>query len=203
MQGCAAGRFLLSLRAYGSIFHCCLRTFLYLWKEGPQAASPAAGTSKNRKAMASGSDPRNIDFSLKTLSLCTLPYRYSRRYCCWDFFRLCSVLARRHAGTDSLLTFYNFRRQKEPGKLISRAVRGADRIWTGESGCCRPTPYHLATAPYYILNTQCMNQQMRVMTPTGIEPVLPPWKGDVLTAWPRGHNTVTASAVTVLYVSIQ
>ena len=22
------------------------------------------------------------------------------------------------------------------------------------------------------------------MTPTGIEPVLPPWKGDVLTAWP-------------------
>ena len=28
--------------------------------------------------------------------------------------------------------------------------RGADRIWTGESGCCRPTPYHLATAPYLI-----------------------------------------------------
>ena len=25
------------------------------------------------------------------------------------------------------------------------------------------------------------------MTPTGIEPVLPPWKGDVLTAWPRSH----------------
>ena len=25
----------------------------------------------------------------------------------------------------------------------------------------------------------------RAMTPTGIEPVLPPWKGDVLTAWPR------------------
>ena len=23
------------------------------------------------------------------------------------------------------------------------------------------------------------------VTPTGIEPVLPPWKGDVLTAWPR------------------
>ena len=23
-----------------------------------------------------------------------------------------------------------------------------------------------------------------IMTPTGIEPVLPPWKGDVLTAWP-------------------
>ena len=28
-------------------------------------------------------------------------------------------------------------------------TRGADRIWTGESGCCRPTPYHLATAPEY------------------------------------------------------
>ena len=26
------------------------------------------------------------------------------------------------------------------------------------------------------------------MTPTGIEPVLPPWKGDVLTAWPRSRN---------------
>ena len=25
------------------------------------------------------------------------------------------------------------------------------------------------------------------VTPTGIEPVLPPWKGDVLTAWPRSH----------------
>ena len=25
------------------------------------------------------------------------------------------------------------------------------------------------------------------MTPTGIEPVLPPWKGDVLTAWPWSH----------------
>ena len=25
------------------------------------------------------------------------------------------------------------------------------------------------------------------VTPTGIEPVLPPWKGDVLTAWPWSH----------------
>ena len=25
------------------------------------------------------------------------------------------------------------------------------------------------------------------LTPTGIEPVLPPWKGDVLTAWPRSQ----------------
>ena len=27
-----------------------------------------------------------------------------------------------------------------------------------------------------------------VMTPTGLEPVLPPWKGGVLTAWPTDHN---------------
>ena len=27
------------------------------------------------------------------------------------------------------------------------------------------------------------------VTPTGIEPVLPPWKGDVLTAWPWSHNS--------------
>ena len=26
-----------------------------------------------------------------------------------------------------------------------------------------------------------------LVTPTGIEPVLPPWKGDVLTAWPRSR----------------
>ena len=26
------------------------------------------------------------------------------------------------------------------------------------------------------------------VTPTGIEPVLPPWKGDVLTSWPRSHK---------------
>ena len=26
-----------------------------------------------------------------------------------------------------------------------------------------------------------------MVTPPGIEPGLPPWKGDVLTAWPTGH----------------
>ena len=29
-----------------------------------------------------------------------------------------------------------------------------------------------------------------LVTPTRIELVLPPWKGDVLTAWPRGHKKV-------------
>ena len=28
---------------------------------------------------------------------------------------------------------------------------------------------------------------LQMVTPTGFEPVLPPWKGGVLTAWPRGH----------------
>ena len=31
-----------------------------------------------------------------------------------------------------------------------------------------------------------------MVTPTGIEPVLPPWKGDVLTAWPRSRILVAA-----------
>ena len=31
----------------------------------------------------------------------------------------------------------------------------------------------------------CQLSHIGLMTPTGIEPVLPPWKGDVLTAWPR------------------
>ena len=30
--------------------------------------------------------------------------------------------------------------------------------------------------------------QILMVTPRGIEPLLPPWKGGVLTAWPRGHN---------------
>ena len=37
-----------------------------------------------------------------------------------------------------------------------------------------------ATSAYYEPKSSFL------MTPTGIEPVLPPWKGDVLTAWPRG-----------------
>ena len=29
---------------------------------------------------------------------------------------------------------------------------------------------------------------IELVTPTGFEPVLPPWKGGVLTTWPRGHR---------------
>ena len=31
---------------------------------------------------------------------------------------------------------------------------------------------------------QLITASQKLVTPTGIEPVLPPWKGDVLTAWP-------------------
>ena len=51
------------------------------------------------------------------------------------------------------------------------------------SGCCRPMPYRLAMSPLIILYSYLCD----IMTPTGIEPVLPPWKGDVLTAWPRSR----------------
>ena len=40
-----------------------------------------------------------------------------------------------------------------------------------------------ATSAYCCVYTIGLNQ----VTPTGIEPVLPPWKGDVLTAWPRSR----------------
>ena len=34
-----------------------------------------------------------------------------------------------------------------------------------------------------------------MVTPRGIEPLLPPWKGGVLTAWPRGHNMELAIGI--------
>ena len=38
---------------------------------------------------------------------------------------------------------------------------------------------------YIVLLTVHQLKNITRVTPTGIEPVLPPWKGDVLTAWPR------------------
>ena len=32
------------------------------------------------------------------------------------------------------------------------------------------------------------SKNLKMVTPRGIEPLLPPWKGGVLTAWPRGHK---------------
>ena len=36
------------------------------------------------------------------------------------------------------------------------------------------------------------------MTRTGFEPVLPPWKGGVLTAWPTGHVKILCIAQYVM-----
>ena len=43
----------------------------------------------------------------------------------------------------------------------------------------------------YWLQVSCSTSWAKValVTPTGIEPMSPPWKGDVLTAWPRGHKS--------------
>ena len=61
--------------------------------------------------------------------------------------------------------------------------RGANQIWTGDRGVadlCLTTWLwrRIYFALFYTIK----------MTPTGIEPVLPPWKGDVLTAWPWSHT---------------
>ena len=78
----------------------------------------------------------------------------------------------------SLLLLIRFR-QKRSQNINSEIQRGANRIWTGDNGVAdRGLTTWLSrhiiklSSPFW-------------MTPTGIEPVLPPWKGDVLTAWPR------------------
>ena len=45
----------------------------------------------------------------------------------------------------------------------------------------RPTDYKSVALPAEL------KWQIKLVTPTGIEPMSPPWKGDVLTAWPRGQ----------------
>ena len=62
--------------------------------------------------------------------------------------------------------------QKETNYLVSSKRRRPDLNWWWR--CCRPLPYHLATTPQ--------------VTPTGFEPMLPPWKGGVLTTWPRSQT---------------
>ena len=59
---------------------------------------------------------------------------------------------------------------KKSGNICFQiSPRGANQIWTGDRGVA----------------DLCLTTWLwRQMTPTGIEPVLPPWKGDVLTAWP-------------------
>ena len=89
--------------------------------------------------------------------------------------------------------------QQKKNQIFLILWRGVDRIWTGGYWCCRPLPYHLATTPYLIL---LYAEQLQKMTPTGIEPVLPPWKGDVLTAWPRSLFSFLDSLLQVSFVEI-
>ena len=42
-------------------------------------------------------------------------------------------------------------------------------------------------SPLYKISNRPAKSLSR-MTPTGFEPMLPPWKGGVLTAWPWGHT---------------
>ena len=63
--------------------------------------------------------------------------------------------------------------------VFKLSMRGASRIWTGDDGVADRglttwLSHHIKLYASYEAS----------MTPTGIEPVLPPWKGDVLTAWP-------------------
>ena len=60
---------------------------------------------------------------------------------------------------------------KEKGTTSLWFLRGASRIWTGDQGVADPRLTAWLSRP---------------MTPTRFELVLPPWKGDVLTAWPWG-----------------
>ena len=62
--------------------------------------------------------------------------------------------------------------QKETNYLVS--LRGVDQIWTGDEGVA----------------DLCLTTWLRRhnMTPTGFEPMLPPWKGGVLTTWPRSQT---------------
>ena len=62
--------------------------------------------------------------------------------------------------------------KKSGNKRFQISPKGANQIWTGDRGVA----------------DLCLTTWLwRQMTPTGIEPVLPPWKGDVLTAWPWSH----------------
>ena len=81
--------------------------------------------------------------------------------------------------------------QTAPPRVIKVKRRQPDLNWW--SGSCSPMPYHLAMAPYNIVYANVSNLWYEKMTPTGFEPVLPPWKGGVLTTWPWSLVSLTAS----------
>ena len=67
-------------------------------------------------------------------------------------------------------------------RLIKEAQTGFEPVDTGVADHCLTT---WLLRHYEIVEKSFSDFSV---TPTGIEPVLPPWKGGVLTAWPRGHQ---------------
>ena len=69
--------------------------------------------------------------------------------------------------------------QKKHNFSSKLCSRGANQIWTGDEGVA----------------DLCLTTWLRRhnMTPTGFEPMLPPWKGGVLTTWPWSLILMTAS----------
>ena len=84
--------------------------------------------------------------------------------------------------------------KKKKFRFLNFFLKGDNRIWTGDRGVadlclttwlCRLKLFDYSIHKYF---RQLLNKRFMKMTPTGIEPVLPPWKGDVLTAWPWSRN---------------
>ena len=54
--------------------------------------------------------------------------------------------------------------ETRPFGLVS-VFGGGNRIWTDESGFCRPTPYHLAMPPYYFFDKNRTQETGRILCP--------------------------------------
>ena len=68
---------------------------------------------------------------------------------------------------------------KKPREFSLGTTKGDSRIWTGDKGVADPclTTWLCRHILFYSIF-------LSKMTPRGFEPLLPPWKGGVLTAWP-------------------
>ena len=67
-------------------------------------------------------------------------------------------------------------------------LKGVDQIWTGDQGVAVP-----CLTTWLRRHIKIICSLLKKMTPTGFEPVLPPWKGGVLTTWPWSLILMTAS----------
>ena len=55
-------------------------------------------------------------------------------------------------GCKSVMSKIKTKEKPRKINVFRGFLRGADRIWTGGYWCCRPLPYHLATAPHIYYN---------------------------------------------------